>query len=45
MSSLVNAIKSAALLMTLMIFSLPSFGFTKEDVVDRSKPIWTDFYD
>ena len=43
MSSLVNAIKSAALLMTLMIFSLPSFGFTKEDVVDRSKPIWTDF--
>ena len=43
MSSLANAIKSAALLTTLMMFALQSFGFTKEDVVDRSKPIWTDF--
>ncbi len=43
MTCLLNALKPIGLLTTLMIFSLQSFGFTKEDVADRSKPIWTDF--
>lgn len=43
MRYLQNVSMSGSLLAAFMLVSLESVAFTKQDVKDRSKPIWTDF--
>jgi hypothetical protein len=43
MRYLQNVSMSVSLLAAFMLVSLESVAFTKQDVSDRSKPIWTDF--